>query len=140
MKKTKIIYWIATSLFVLFEGVMPALTFNSQMAKDGIHHLGYPDYFGAMLAFYKVVGAIILILPMLKGAIKEWAYAGFTFDLISASVSLIAVDGLKGQSFFPLIVLAVLATSYFTYKSLLRHRISKEGRYRSEYSVSGVTG
>ena len=138
MKKTKIIYWIATSLFVLFEGVMPALTFNSQLAKDGIQHLGYPDYFRVLLTFYKVIGALILILPFVKGAIKEWAYAGFTFNLISATVSHCVIDGVNAQSFFPLIVLAVLATSYFTYKSLLRHRVSKEGRYRSEYSVSGV--
>ena len=138
MKKTKLIYWIATSLFVLFEGVMPALTFNSQLAIDGIRHLGYPDYFRVLLTFYKVIGGIILILPMAKGAIKEWAYAGFTFDLVSAFVSLMAVDGLKGQSFFPLIVLAVLATSYFSYKSLMKYRVSKEGKYKSEYTVSGI--
>lgn len=139
MKSTKIVYWVATSLFVLFEGVMPALTFNTQLAKDGISHLGYPDYFRVLLTVYKVIGGIILILPMAKGAIKEWAYAGFTFDLVSAFVSLLTVDGLNGQTFFPLIVLGVLATSYFTYKSLLRHRVSKEGKYKSEYSVSGVT-
>jgi hypothetical protein len=138
MKKTKIIYWIATSLFVLFEGVMPALTFNTQLAIDGIRHLGYPDYFRVLLTIFKVLGAIILILPMIKGAIKEWAYAGFTFNLISATVSHCVIDGLNGQSFAPLIVLAVLATSYFSYKSLLKHRISKEGKYKSEYSVSGV--
>ena len=139
MKTTKIIYWIATSLFVLFEGVMPALTFNTQLAKDGIHHLGYPDYFLILLTVFKVTGALVLILPFAKGAIKEWAYAGFTFNLISATVSHCVIDGLNGQTFFPLIVLAVLATSYFTYKSLLKHRVSKEGKYKSEYSVSGVT-
>lgn len=138
MKSTKIVYWIATSLFVLFEGVMPALTFNSQLAKDGIHHLGYPDYFRVLLTCYKVIGAIILILPMIKGAIKEWAYAGFTFNLISATVSNSVVDGINAQSLFPLIVLAVLATSYFSYKSLLKQRVSKEGKLKSEYSVSGV--
>lgn len=138
MKSTKIVYWIATSLFVLFEGVMPALTFNSQLAIDGIHHLGYPDYFRVLLTVFKVLGALVLILPFAKGAIKEWAYAGFTFNLISATVSHCVIDGLNGQSFLPLIVLAVLATSYFTYKSLLRHRVRKEGKYKSEYSVSGV--
>jgi hypothetical protein len=138
MKSTKIVFWIATSLFVLFEGVLPALTFNSQLAKDGIHHLGYPDYFRVLLTFYKVIGAIILILPMAKGVIKEWAYAGFTFNLISAFVSNTTVDGFNGQSFFPLIVLAVLATSYFSYKSLLKHRVNIEGKHKSEYSVSGA--
>lgn len=138
MKRTKIIYWIATSLFVIFEGVMPALTFNSQLAIDGIRHLGYPDYFRVLLTVFKVIGALVLILPFAKGTIKEWAYAGFTFNLISATVSHCVIDGLNGQSFAPLIVLAVLATSYFSYKSLLKHRISRESRYKSEYSVSGV--
>jgi len=138
MKTTKIIYWIATSLFVLFEGVMPALTFNTQMAKDGIHHLGYPDYFLILLTVFKVTGALVLILPFMKGVIKEWAYAGFTFELISAAVSNTAVDGLSFLSFFPLIALVVLAVSYFTYRSLIKLRVSKEVKYKSEYSVSGI--
>ena len=33
MKKDKIIYWTATILIFLFEGVMPALTSHTEMAK-----------------------------------------------------------------------------------------------------------
>ena len=118
MKSTKILYWIFTGLIVAFEGVMPALTFNSEMAKEGISHLGYPDYFRVALTAFKVCGALILILPMFKGRIKEWAYAGFTFDFVFAAISLFAVDGFVGQSFFPLIVLVVLMGSYYCYIKL----------------------
>ena len=49
MKRINIIYWTATILIFLFEGVMPALTSQTEMAKEGISHLGYPAYFGVML-------------------------------------------------------------------------------------------
>ena len=54
MKKEKIFYWTATTLIFLFEGVMPALTSQTEMAKQGISHLGYPAYFGNALAVFKV--------------------------------------------------------------------------------------
>ena len=36
MKKDKIIYWIATIIIALFEGLMPALTSQTELAKEGI--------------------------------------------------------------------------------------------------------
>jgi len=91
---------------------------KSLMAKQGISSLGYPDYFRIALTIFKVVGGLVLILPFFKGRIKEWAYAGFTFDFVFASISLFAVKGLTGEGFFPLIVLAVLAASYYCYHKL----------------------
>mgnify|MGYP000709324872 CR=1 FL=1 len=117
MNKNNLIYWISTSLIFLFEGVMPALTGNSEMAKEGIRHLGYPDYFRVMLTVFKVAGALVLILPMVPARIKEWAYAGFAFTMIAAFVSHAAVDGFNGQTFFPLIVLAVLLVSYYSFRN-----------------------
>lgn len=117
MKKNHLVYWISTSLIFLFEGVMPALTGNSDLAKEGIRHLGYPDYFRVMLTVFKVIGALVLILPMVPARIKEWAYAGFAFTMIAAFVSHAAVDGINGQTFFPLIVLAVLLVSYFSFRN-----------------------
>lgn len=119
MKATKIIYWVTTSIIFLMEGVMPALTGNSELAKQGILHLGYPDYFRVLLTVFKVAGALVLIIPAFKGRIKEWAYAGFTFNFISATVSHAAVDGMtNGQTFFPVIILLILAVSYFTYHKI----------------------
>jgi len=118
MKKEKILFWVSTTLVFLFEGVLPALTSQTKMAKEGISHLGYPPYFGTALTIFKVAGAIILIVPKIPKRVKEWAYAGFTFDFIFAAISHGAVDGITGDTIFPLIVLAVLAVSYIYYHKL----------------------
>ena len=117
MKKTKAIYWATTIFIFLFEGVMPALTSQTELAKEGIRHLGYPAYFGTMLVVFKILGVAALTIPI-PGRIKEWAYAGLAFDFIAAAVSHAAVDGIGFQTFFPLIVLAVLVISYLTYHQL----------------------
>ncbi|HPZ88361.1 MAG TPA: DoxX family protein, partial [Flavihumibacter sp.] len=108
MKRDRIIYWVTTTLIFLFEGVLPAFTSQTEMAKEGIRHLGYPEYFGNALVVFKVLGALALIVPAVPKRVKEWAYAGFAFDFIFAAISHFAVDGVNGQSFFPLIVLAIL--------------------------------
>ncbi len=120
MKTQKIIFWTTTILIFLFEGVIPALTFQTELAKEGVRHLGYPEYFGNALIIFKILGVLVLIIPQFPKRIKEWAYAGFAFDFIFASISHAAVDGLNFQTFFPLIVLAILMTSYFSY-----HKINK---------------
>ena len=118
MKKEKIIYWTATTIIALFEGLMPALTSQSELAKEGIRHLGYPQYFGNALVIFKVTGVLALIIPKIPKRIKEWAYAGFAFDFIFASISHGVVDGINFQTFFPLLVLGILAVSYVYYHKL----------------------
>lgn len=115
MKNQKTIYWIATGIIIVFEGVMPALTGTSEMARAGIAHLKYPDYFALMLATFKVLGVLALALPMVPKTLREWAYGCFVVELISATWSHAAVDGLgNGQTYFPLVMLGILLTSYFT--------------------------
>jgi len=118
MKKEKIMFWTATILLALFEGVMPALTWQTEMAREGIKHLGYPEYFGNALVLFKIAGVLALIIPQVPKRIKEWAYAGFAFDFIFATISHGAVDGINGQAFFPLIFLGILAVSYIFYHKL----------------------
>ena len=118
MKKQKLLFWISTGLIALFEGVMPALTSQTELAKEGITHLGYPLYFGNALVIFKVLGVLALIIPAIPKRIKEWAYAGFAFDFIFAAISHGAVDGINGNTFFPFIVLAVLAVSYLSYHKI----------------------
>jgi hypothetical protein len=120
MKTNKIIFWVSTTLIFLFEGVMPALTSQTELAKEGIRHLGYPEYFGVMLTVFKVLGALALIIPQVPARVKEWAYAGFVIDFIGAFVSHAAVDGFGGQTFFPLAVLLVLIVSYVYYHKVYR--------------------
>ena len=122
MKKAKIIFWTTTILIFLFEGVMPALTSQSEMAKEGLRHLGYPEYFGVALVVFKILGVLALVIPQVPNRVKEWAYAGFAFDFIFASISHFAVDGVDFQGFFPLIVLAVLMTSYVYHHKIQRYK------------------
>jgi hypothetical protein len=121
MKSTKIIFWVTTIIIFLFEGVMPALTSQTELAKEGIKHLGYPGYFGNALVVFKILGVLVLIIPKVPNRIKEWAYAGFAFDFIFASISHFAVDGAGFQAVFPLIFLLILIISYINYHKLLRH-------------------
>ncbi|MDQ6471756.1 DoxX family protein [Flavobacterium sp. LHD-80] len=122
MKKAKIIFWTTTILIFLFEGVMPALTSQTELAKEGIRHLGYPEYFGNALVVFKILGVLALVIPQVPKNVKEWAYAGFGFDFIFASISHFAVDGFNFQSFFPLIILLILAISYIYYHKIERYK------------------
>lgn len=114
-----VIFWTTTIIIFLLEGVMPAFTSQTELAKEGIRHLGYPEYFGNALVVFKILGALALVIPQIPKRIKEWAYAGFAFDFIFASISHFAIDGLGFQGFFPLIILGILVVSYIYY-----HKIS----------------
>jgi hypothetical protein len=76
-----------------------------------IHHLGYPDYFPTMLGAAKLLGVVALALPGTR-RMKEWAYAGFTFDLLAALVSNSAVHDGIAEKAGVLAVLLILAVSY----------------------------
>lgn len=119
MKKHSLIFWISTTIIFLMEGVMPALTSQTELAKEGIRHLGYPDYFGNALVVFKVGGALLLILPQISKRIKEWAYAGFGFDFIFAAISILAVDGFSGMVFLPIVFLGILIISYVSYHKII---------------------
>jgi hypothetical protein len=118
MKTTKIIFWTTTSLIFLFEGVLPALTGHTEMAKQGISHLGFPDYFRVQLNILKVLGSLAIILPMVPARIKEWAYFGLGITLVSAIVAHGSIDGVNAQTFFPLIPLVILMVSYISYHKI----------------------
>ncbi|HPN71282.1 MAG TPA: DoxX family protein [Saprospiraceae bacterium] len=121
MKKNRVLFWASTGFIFLFEGMMPLITllFATEYATAGTKPLGYPDYFAYALIVCKVLGATAIILPQLPDKIKEWAYAGLTFNMIFAVISHVVVDGFLFVSFFPLIILAILAVSYY-YNSKLK--------------------
>src|SRR6476661_811375 len=132
MKTTKISYWAATIIIFLLDGLMPALTSNTELARQGISHLGYPDYFRVMLTVFKIAGAAVLILPMINARYKEWAYVGFAINFICAATSHWAVDGFGGDTIFPLIAFIILAISYRSY-----HKI-KQQIHKPAYSSNLV--
>jgi|SRR5690606_40983419 len=123
MKTKKIIFWVATILIILWEGVMPLATllFAPEQATAGTRPLGYPDYFAYTLIICKILGCIAIGYTRTPATLKEWAYAGLTFNLIFAFISHACVDKNIGFMILPLVVLAILAVSYFYNRKIHRH-------------------
>jgi len=125
MKKTNIIYWIITGIFGLFmlASAIPDILMDP-VAVQGMHtELGYPIYFIPFIGVAKTLGVLAILLPV-SSRIKEWAYAGFAFDLIGATYSIIAIG--KPDWMFMVLPLAVCAASYVFYRK--RSRMLRERR------------
>lgn len=107
--------WITTGLFCLAMTVSGVLYLVGPGAVvDGFRHLGYPDYFRAVLGIAKLMGVVAIVGAGSKRTLREWAYAGFTFDLIAASVSHVA-SGDGQAALVPILLLALLVGSYFSW-------------------------
>jgi hypothetical protein len=98
----------AFALLMAVSGV--AYLAGAAPAVATMHDLGYPPYFLKLLGPAKVLGALALVGPRVP-VLREWAYAGFTFDLIAAIVSHAAV-GEPARLPLPIIMLGLLFTSY----------------------------
>ncbi|HTQ27243.1 MAG TPA: DoxX family protein [Puia sp.] len=122
MKKTNIIYWIVTGLF-LASMLLTALPEIRQTADANafMKQLGYPPYFNPFLGVLKILGIIVLLVPGYP-RLKEWAYAGFFFDLTGAAYSQIAAFGFKPDIAFMLIFFVLWGASYVYFHSRLRSR------------------
>jgi DoxX-like protein len=114
MKKNRIIFWLATGIIILWEGVMPlgTLLFSPEYVTVGTRPLGYPDYFAYALVICKALGVFAISYPKTPVKLKEWAYAGLTFNLIFAFISHACVDKNIGYMLLPVVVLGILAVSY----------------------------
>lgn len=114
MKKVKVIFWVMTAIIILWEGVMPlgTILFAPEHVNAGTKPLGYPDYFAYALVICKVLGVVAIAYPKTPPRLKEWAYAGLTFNLIFAFISHAHVDKNIGFMLMPLVVLGILAVSY----------------------------
>ena len=75
-----------------------------------LQHLGYPPYFAFILGTGKLLGALAIVLPTPRW-IKEWAYAGFFFNLTAAAFSRAAVGDGAADIIAPLVFLALVMVS-----------------------------
>lgn len=109
----KAIYWLATGLLAVMSALAAfGYLTGSRQAVEGFAHVGYPQQLRILLGIAKLLGAITLVAPGLP-KLKEWAYAGFTFAWIAASVAhYLAKDGPK--AYVPIVLLVFLAISYLT--------------------------
>ena len=72
--------------------------------------LGYPLYLMKILGFAKILGSIGIITGKIP-RMKEWAYAGFTFNLLGATAShLLAGDGAHAP--IPFVFFLIMLGSY----------------------------
>ncbi len=118
MKGDKIIYWITTVLAVAM-GLLSGIMYFAmpEVAKTAFQHLGFPDFFRYELGIAKIIGALVIVLPMFKGRIKEWAYAGLGIVYFSAFLAHAAADG-ASTGIVPLVLLAFLIVSNIYYHKL----------------------
>lgn len=111
-KRNKIIYWIATgwlALGMVSTGVVQILQIKENVQP--ILDLGYPDYFLTLLGFWKLVGAVAILMPRLP-LLKEWAYAGFFFAMTGAVFSHIAAGNAFAETLPALLLLTLTAVSW----------------------------
>lgn len=114
-KSKTIAYWIATVLVAMPIGSGGVAQVGQYLANPHgiVPVLGYPMYFFAILGFWKVLGAIAILVPRFP-RLKEWAYAGIFFDLTGAAASCAAVGGYGAYGFH---VIAPLIITGFTVAS-----------------------
>ena len=112
MKRTNIIYWTTTGLlcalmlFSAIGGFIPNPQGTAMM-----QHIGYGPHVLPFLSVAKILGIIALLVPRFP-RLKEWAYAGFTFDLLGAMYSFIMAGDPVSQWAFLLLGLVLIALSY----------------------------
>ena len=109
MKARSIAYWTTTALVAFsMSGGVAQLARVPGVVDGFVRVLHYPPYFVSILGFWKVAGAIAILVPRFP-RLKEWAYAGIFFDLTGAAASSAAVGGGSFHILAPLVgaVLAV---------------------------------
>jgi hypothetical protein len=112
-RRAIIAYW-AFTLFITLTGLAAGASdiLHLQPLYGVLLHLGYPPYFASLLGGWKVVGALVLLVP--RGPLfKEWAYAGLLCDYVSATVSHIAAGDSVSAWLGPVVSLGALAASWY---------------------------
>lgn len=123
MKLQKMTYLTATGLFSAWMLLNAYAYLTSEQAKILCKHFGFPDYFRVELAIAKILGTLILVLPSIKGRLKEWVYSGFTITVISGFIAHLASGDTLAESSSALIALVLLLASYFSYHNPQKRKL-----------------
>ena len=113
-KKMNIAYWIITVLVLLptaGSGIAELIGKAPEQTIKSLQLLGYPLYIMKILGTAKLLGAIAILSGKHK-TLKEWAYAGFTFNFLGATASHV-LAGDSANAPMPMIFLILLLVSYF---------------------------
>ncbi|MBC8754554.1 DoxX family protein [Kordia sp. YSTF-M3] len=116
MKTQKIIYYITTGLFTALMLFSAGMYFfkNADIVK-GFTSFGYPTYIIYPLAIAKIFGLIAIWQTKYK-TIKEWAYAGFFFNVILAFFAHYMIG--DGEQAAASIGLVLIIASYYFWKKI----------------------
>ncbi len=112
-KRNKIIYWIATvwlALGMASTGIVQLLKVKEEV--ELFTRLGYPVYLLTILAVWKFLGVIVVLIPKFP-LLKEWAYAGFFFAMSGAVFSHLAVGDEAKELFGPMLLIVLTVVSWY---------------------------
>lgn len=117
-KAIRIAYWVFTVLFCLemaFTAYYELMVLPQ--AAEAFARLGFPaGFFRVELSWAKVIGVIALLLPVVPSRLKEWAYAGFAINLISALIAHTSIHD-RPAAFVPSSLTSILcALSYYFWR------------------------
>jgi uncharacterized membrane protein YphA (DoxX/SURF4 family) len=105
-------YWTSTTLIALaFLSAGAAYLFRVEEPLRGVVELDYPAYVLTILGIWKVLGGIAILVPRLP-RLKEWAYAGMTFNLTGAAFSHATMGHPALKVIVPLVLLGIAAVSW----------------------------
>lgn len=118
MKKSDwLVYRITTGLFTLLIAMGSTMYFvQYDMVSESFIKLGFPTFIIYPLAVAKILGLVAIWTNKSK-MLKEWAYAGFVFDLILAAGAHINIH--DGEHWPALIGLILVVISYFYNRKLM---------------------
>ena len=113
-----IAYWVFTVAFCVQLGFTAYYELLPQGA-EAFTRLGFPaSYFRMELSLAKVAGVLALLVPVVPSRLKEWAYAGFAINLVSALIAHLSI-GDRPAALAPSAFTSVLwGLSYFFWRSL----------------------
>lgn len=118
-----IFYWIVTGLFCLQMTFTAYAELRLPQVAQAFAHLGFPAYFRVELSVAKLLGVALLLIPV-PARMKEWAYAGFAIDLVSALIAHLSVgDGPQAWG-WAAATGGLLAISYILWRWPLKPRDS----------------
>ncbi|HEV3222013.1 MAG TPA: DoxX family protein [Puia sp.] len=120
MKTIKIAYWIFTILLVVL--MLFSAVASLRQNPDGVammKHIEYPYSVLTLLSIAKILGVIAILVPGFP-RLKEWAYAGFTFDLVGAIYASLAVGDPVSQSLPIVLGLVFVFGSYIFYHKKMK--------------------
>jgi len=80
-------YWVVTAIFCALISFTAYAEMRYPDVVQEFTRLGFSaGYFREELSWAKVIGVVVLLAP-LPVRVKEWAYAGFVINLVSALIA-----------------------------------------------------